>query len=296
MAKQKQGIRAALAAAHDALRRKRTVAVVYFTLRLLVIAVMVAQFFNGDFESVFLCALTLVLFLLPTVFERALMIDLPNTMEIIIMLFIFAAEILGEISSFYTTFKSWDTILHTLNGFLCAAIGFALVDMLNRTEKFSLSLSPVFMSIVAFCFSMTIGVLWEFFECGMDQLMMLDMQKDTVVHSISSVMLDPSGRNNRVLIENIVDTIVVTADGQQISLGLGGYLDVGILDTMKDLFVNFIGAVVFSIIGYFYVKTRGQGKFASRFIPQVVEVQPEDIDPRQPKIFKKAKKSPPPRE
>ncbi len=296
MSNHKKGMRAVFASAYDALRRKRTVAAVYFTLRFLVIAVMVAQFFNGDFESVFLCALTLVLFLLPTVFERALMIDLPNTMEIIIMLFIFAAEILGEISSFYTTFKSWDTILHTLNGFLCAAIGFALVDMLNRTEKFSLSLSPVFMSIVAFCFSMTIGVLWEFFECGMDQLMMLDMQKDTVVHSISSVMLDPSGRNNRVLIENIVDTIVVTADGQQISLGLGGYLDVGILDTMKDLFVNFVGAVVFSIIGYFYVKTRGQGKFASRFIPQVVEVQPEDIDPRQPKIFKKAKKSPPPRE
>ena len=296
MAKQKQGIRAALAAAHDALRRKRTVAVVYFTLRLLVIAVMVAQFFNGDFESVFLCGLTLVLFLLPTVFERALMIDLPNTMEIIIMLFIFAAEILGEISSFYTTFKGWDTILHTLNGFLCAAIGFALVDMLNRTEKFSLSLSPVFMSIVAFCFSMTIGVLWEFFECGMDQLMMLDMQKDAVVHSISSVMLDPSGLNNRVLIKDIVDTIVVTADGQQISLGLGGYLDIGILDTMKDLFVNFIGAVVFSVIGYFYVKTWGQGKFASRFIPRVVEVQPEDINPRQPKFGKKAKKFQGPKE
>lgn len=296
MAKKKKGMRSVLSTAHDALRRKRTVAVVYFTLRFLVIAVMVAQFFNGDFESVFLCAMTLVLFLLPTVFERALMIDLPNTMEIIIMLFIFAAEILGEISSFYTTFKGWDTILHTLNGFLCAAIGFALVDMLNRTEKFSLSLSPVFMSIVAFCFSMTIGVLWEFFECGMDQLMMLDMQKDAVVHSISSVMLDPSGLNNRVLIDNIVDTVVVTADGRQISLGLGGYLDIGLLDTMKDLFVNFIGAVVFSIIGYFYVKTRGQGKFASRFIPQVVEVQPEDLNPRQPKFFKKGKKSPPPEE
>ena len=235
------------------------------------------------------CALTLVLFLLPTVFERALMIDLPNTMEIIIMLFIFAAEILGEISSFYTTFKGWDTILHTINGFLCAAIGFALVDMLNRTEKFSLSLSPVFMSIVAFCFSMTIGVLWEFFECGMDQLLMLDMQKDAVVHSISSVMLDPTGGNSRILIEDIVDTIVVTGDGQQISLGLGGYLDIGILDTMKDLFVNFIGAVVFSVIGYFYVKTRGKGRFASRFIPKVVEVQPEDLDPRQPKFLKKNK-------
>lgn len=294
--KRTKGIRAALSNAHNALRRKRTVAVVYFTLRLMVIAVMVAQFFNGDFESVFLCSLTLVLFLLPTVFERALKIDLPNTMEIIIMLFIFAAEILGEISSFYTTFKHWDTILHTLNGFLCAAIGFALVDMLNRTEKFSLSLSPVFMSIVAFCFSMTIGVLWEFFECGMDQLLYLDMQKDTVVNTISSVMLDPSGMNNRVEIHGIVDTIVVTADGRQIALGLGGYLDIGILDTMKDLFVNFIGAVIFSVIGFFYVKSRGQGKFARRFIPQVVEIQPEDLDPRQPKVFKKTKKSQPPEE
>ena len=277
MPKKRRGVRAVLSTAHNALRRKQTVAVVYFTLRFLVIAVMVAQFFNGDFESVFLCGLTLV--------------DLPNTLEIIIMLFIFAAEILGEISAFYTTFKHWDTILHTLNGFLCAAIGFALVDMLNRTEKFSLSLSPVFMSIVAFCFSMTIGVLWEFFECSMDQLLFLDMQKDTVVTTISSVMLDPTGGNKRVLIDNIVDTIVVTADGRQISLGLGGYLDVGILDTMKDLFVNFIGAVVFSIIGYFYVKSRGHGKFASRFIPQVVDIQPEVLDPRTPEFFKKEKKS-----
>lgn len=275
MAKQR-GIKAILSSAHSTLRRKRTVAAVYLTLRFLVILTMVAQFFNGDFESVFLCGLTLMLFLLPTVFERALMIDLPNTMEIIIMLFIFAAEILGEIRSFYTTFQGWDTILHTINGFLCAAIGFALVDMLNRTEKFSLSLSPVFMSIVAFCFSMTIGVLWEFFECGMDQLLMVDMQKDAVIHSISSVMLDPTGGNNRVLISNIVETIVITADGQEIPLGLGGYLDVGILDTMKDLFVNFIGAVMFSAIGYFYVKSRGKGKFASRFIPQVVEPGPEE--------------------
>lgn len=276
--------------AKAALMRKRTVATVYILLRILVIATMVAQFFNGDYESVFLCALTLLLFLLPTIFERALKIDLPNTMEIIILLFIFAAEILGEIRSFYTTFQGWDTILHTLNGFLCAAIGFALVDMLNRDDKFSLSLSPVFMAIVAFCFSMTIGVLWEFFECFMDQFFFLDMQKDAVVQNISSVMLDPTGKNNPVLIRDIVDTIVVTADGQEISLGLGGYLDVGILDTMKDLFVNFIGAVVFSVIGYFYVKSRGKGRFASRFIPQVVEVQPEDLAPREPMVWKRGKK------
>ena len=258
-----------------ALRRKRNVTAVYLLLRFAVILIMIAQFFNGNFENVFLCLLTLVLLMLPTMIERSLMIDLPNTLEIIIMLFIFAAEMLGEIQAFYTTYQGWDTMLHTLNGFLCAAIGFSLVDMLNRHERFSLSLSPVFMAIVAFCFSMTIGVLWKFFECAMDQLFLLDMQKDSIMHSISSVMLDPTGGNTPVIIRDITDVIVV-AGGEEIPLGLGGYLDVGILDTMKDLAVNFVGAVIFSFIGYFYVKNRGRGWFARRFIPRVVDVLPED--------------------
>lgn len=270
-----------LASAHATLRGKRTVATVYLLLRFSVIMVMVAQFFNRNFENVFLCLLTLLLFLMPTLAEKKLNIDLPNTMEIIILLFIYAAEILGEISSFYTTFRGWDTMLHTINGFLCAAIGFSLVDMLNRNERFSLSLSPVFMAVVAFCFSMTIGVLWEFFECAMDQLFLLDMQKDAVIHSIGSVMLDPAGGTRPVIIQGITDVIVVT-DGEEISLGLGGYLDVGILDTMKDLAVNFVGAVVFSFIGYFYVKSRGKGRFASRFIPQVLDDGPEENKKEEP--------------
>ena len=279
MARQKKkGLGHTLRTAADALRRKRAVAAVYVLLRFLVILTMVAQFFNGNYESVFLCLLTLVLFLLPTILERALMVDLPNTLEVIILLFIFSAEILGEISAFYTTFQGWDTILHTLTGFLYAAIGFALVDLCNRHERVSLSLSPVYMAIVAFCFSMTIGVLWEFFECAMDQLFLLDMQKDAVVQNISSVMLDPTGGNNPVVIRDIADVIVVTGAGEEIVLGLGGYLDIGILDTMKDLAVNFVGAVVFSVIGYFYVKNRGKGGFASRFIPRVVDVLPEDLD------------------
>ena len=258
-----------LVSAHRTLRKKSVVAAVYIVLRLLVILVMVAQFFNGNFENVFLCILTLILFLLPTIFEKSLQIDLPNALEIIILLFIFAAEILGEIRAFYTTFAYWDTMLHTLNGFLCAAIGFSLVDMCNRHKRISLSLSPVYMAIVAFCFSMTIGVLWEFFECTMDQFFLLDMQKDTVVNVISSVNLDPTGGNTPVAIKGITDVIVVCGD-DQIPLGLGGYLDIGILDTMKDLWVNFIGAVVFSIVGYFYVKSRGKGWFARNFIPQVL--------------------------
>jgi len=259
-----------------ALRRKRTVSTVYLTLRLLVILTMIAQFFNRNFENVFLCVLTLVLFVLPTIFERRLKIDLPDTLEIIILLFIFAAEILGEIQSFYTAFPHWDATLHTLNGFLCAAIGFSLVDMFNRNERFSLSLSPVFMAIVAFCFSMTIGVLWEFFEYFMDRFFLLDMQKDAVIQTVSTVTLDPTGGNVPQILRDVSDVIVISG-GEEIALGLGGYLDIGLSDTMADLFVNFIGACVFSIIGYFYIKSRGKGRFARRFIPQVLDTDGDNI-------------------
>lgn len=275
--KQKKKPGALLLWAHNTLKKKRTVAAVYWFLRLSVIGIMVAQFFNGNFENVFLCLLTLVLFLMPTIMGRRMKIELPNVLEIIILLFIYAAEIMGEIRSFYTIFTNWDTMLHTMNGFLCAAIGFCLVDLFDRSEKISLSLSPKYMAIVAFCFSMTVGVLWEFFECAMDQMLLFDMQKDIVVNTISTVMLDPTGGNQAQIIRGITDVILVTEQGE-ISLGLGGYLDIGLLDTMKDLFVNFIGATVFSIVGYFYVKNRGKGKFARNFIPQVLEEKKEQSE------------------
>ena len=254
---------------------RRSVAVVYALLRLSVILVLIAQVFNQNFENVLLCVLTLFLFMLPSLFERRLHIDLPDTLEIIILLFIYAAEILGEIRAYYIEFPYWDTMLHTMNGFLCAAIGFALVDILNREERVTVRLSPFFMAIVAFCFSMTIGVLWEFFEFAMDHLVLFDMQKDTIINTISTVNLDPNHGTRAVIIRDIQDVILVLGDGTQQALGLGGYLDVGIIDTMKDLFVNFIGAVVFSIIGFFYVKSRGKGRFARRFIPQVLSPEEE---------------------
>ena len=252
------------------IENKKLMYTVYFVLRLSVVLMLVAQFFNRNYENVLLCVLTLLLFMLPSAFERRLHIDLPDTLEIIILLFIYAAEILGEIRSYYTSYPGWDTMLHTMNGFLCAAIGFALVDILNREERISMHLSPFFMAVTAFCFSMTVGVLWEFFEFFMDQWLLLDMQKDTVVSTISTVSLDPDHGTTAVIVKGIRDVVLVLEDGTQMSLGLGGYLDVGIIDTMKDLFVNFIGAVVFSSIGYFFVKGRGKGSFATRFIPRVL--------------------------
>lgn len=256
-----------LEALKKAWHEKRSVTMVYILLRTSVVLVMLAQIFNRNFENVFLCVLTLILFMLPSTSERKLDLDLPNTLEIIILLFIYAAEILGEIGAYYVTFPYWDTVLHTLNGFLCAAIGFSLLDILNRHNDVRFHLSPLYLAIMSFCFSMTVGVIWEFFECTMDQLFFLDMQKDTVVSAIGSIMLDPTGGNTPIVLKNITDVIVVQADGTQTALGLGGYLDIGLLDTMEDLFVNFIGALTFSIIGYFYVRSRGKGKFAKRFIP-----------------------------
>ena len=246
------------------IREHKSSFIVYVTLRALVILVMILQIFNRNYEGVFYCILTLILLMIPSFIQMELKIELPTTLELFILIFIFAAEILGEIGSYYTKVANWDTMLHTINGFLAAAIGFSLVDILNRNEKVKVQLSPLFMAVVAFCFSMTIGVMWEFWECGMDLFLGMDMQKDTIVHSISTVMLDPTGGNQVVHIDNIKNTAV---NGME--LGLGGYLDIGLIDTMKDLFVNFIGAVVFSIIGFFYVKQRGKGKFANRFIPRI---------------------------
>lgn len=245
------------------LREHRSSFIVYFTLRILVIAMLVLQLFNRNYENVFLCGLTLLLLVIPSLVQITFKVELPTMLEIIILVFIFAAEILGEISEFYLMFPFWDTVLHTINGFLAAAIGFSLVDLLNRSEKTVFNLSPLFLAIVAFCFSMTIGVIWEFFEFGMDTLIGYDMQKDTVLHTIRSVTLDPAGRNVPYVIKGITETAV---NGQE--LGLGGYLDIGLIDTMQDLIVNFIGAAVFSVLGFFFVKNRGRGRVAGSFIPR----------------------------
>ncbi len=255
------------------IREHRSSFLVYVVLRALVILVMILQIFNRNYENVFLCALTLLLLIVPSFLQVNLKIELPTGLEIILLFFVFAAEILGEIEAYYIRFPFWDTMLHTLNGFLMAAIGFSLVDILNRNERFKFELSPFFVAIVAFCFSMTIGVLWEFFECAMDLFFGQDMQKDTIVHAFSSVMLDPEGANHPIRVSGIYD---VAVNGQ--SLGLGGYLDIGLLDTMKDLFVNFVGAVIFSAVGYVYIRNRGKSSIAARFIPRLKKPEADFLE------------------
>ena len=227
-----------------AIRRQPSVFAVYTILRLIVLATLVSSVLRGEYESAFICLLVLALFMLPFFIQQNFGIELPSTLEIIILLFIFAAEILGELKCYFITFHHWDTMLHTTTGFLCAATGFALIDILNRNSRIKFQLSPIYVALVAFCFSMTVGVLWEFFEFGMDRLFQMDMQKDTVVNSITSVMLDPTNSNIPVTIDGITS---VQVNGQE--LGFGGYLD----------------------IGYFYIKHRGHGKLAKAFIPTITD-------------------------
>ena len=244
---------------------KKTSLLVYLVLRVLVIICMILEIVRGDLHNAFLCLLSLILFTIPNFIEEKLKIGIPSVLETIIYLFIFSAEILGEINNFYGNIPYWDTILHTLNGFLAAGVGFSLVDLLNENSD-KIKLSPIFVAIVAICFSMTIGVLWEFFEYGADCLVHTDMQKDRIIKTISTVELDPEKDNNAIVVNNIKETHIITENG--VVVIEGGYLDIGIIDTMKDLIVNFIGAICFSFIGYLYILNREKYKFAVNFIPK----------------------------
>jgi len=249
-------------------QKRRFTIFIYIALHLLVILTMVFQFLNQNYNDVFLCLLTLVLFQIPSFIDRRFKIYIPDTLLIIILLFIFAAEILGEIKSFYIQYPGWDTVLHTINGFLMAAIGFALIDIFNRSEKISTKLSPSALAFFAFCFSMTIGVLWEFFEFGMDYFFNLDMQKDTFIYEIKSVALNPEAKNIPVIVP--IESVVINGEQWE------GYLDIGLIDTMKDLIVNFIGAFLFSFFGYVHIKNRDKHKFVKKFIPIVRMSKSED--------------------
>lgn len=249
------------------IKRSKASFVVFLILGLSVIALLFWSLITKNYENSASCVLVLILFTVPSFVERHLHIDIPIPFEIIILVFIYAAQILGEMNSFYIKFPWWDTMLHTINGFLFAAVGFALCDIFNQNDTIKFKLSPLFLSVVAFCFSMTIGVLWEFFEFGMDKLFLFDMQKDTLVTQFSSVYFDTTNSNVMVKVVNIGKTVIYDTTGNVLQVISGGYLDIGITDTMQDLFVNLIGAIVFSIFGFLYVKSRGKNKLASHFIP-----------------------------
>lgn len=259
-------LRAFLAAFVFRVKTNRVSFVIYALMGMITATVTVLTFIDGQYESTFTAVLSLFLFLLPTFLEESFRIKLPTALEIIAVLFVFCANILGEIFEFYTLLPFWDDMLHCTSGFIFAAFGFSLVELFNRNGRFDFHLSPIFISTVAFCFAVTVGVAWEFFEFFADRILGTDMQRDSVIGEIHSAYLNPNGQSP-IGIDGISHTVITSEEGMV--LRIGGYLDIGLLDTMKDLLIDVLGALLFCIIGFLYTGHRAHARLARRFIPRV---------------------------
>lgn len=236
---------------------------VYLIFRLLVIVCMVIQILLGNYFNVFLCLVYLVVLFIPLLIQSKLKITIPPLFEIFIYIFIFSGTILGEINNFYGKIPHFDTILHTINGFLATAVGLSLFYILNKNSS-KINLSASYLCLLSFCFSMTVGVVWEMFEYSMDKLFLMDTQKDTIVTEVSSVAFTDD--NQVEIIKGIDNTVLYDKEGNVLKQIDNGYLDVGINDTMKDLIVDLIGALVFSFISYLYLTKNKHEKIINSLI------------------------------
>lgn len=242
--------------------QSKSVFFTYMFLRAIILAVIVLSVLGGHYENLLACIVALVLFSIPPIIERRLNADFTTFFEIFVLIFIFSAYLLGEIAAFYVRIPGWDTLLHGTSGFMMAAFGFSIIDLIHKDSSLKFKLSPFYMAYNSFAFTMTISVLWEFFECFMDTFFGRDMQKDYIITKFQSVTLDPTKSNIPIVVDNIKS---VTINGEP--LPFEGYLDIGLLDTMKDLSIAALGAFIFSIFAFAYIKTGGKNKFVAIFVP-----------------------------
>lgn len=166
------------------------------------------------------CAMGLVVMLVPSLIEHKWKVEIPNFIYILYYVFLYCAVFLGEVFEFYYIVPHWDTILHFFSGAMLGALGFILVTMLNDAEKVKVSLSPVFVSLFAFCFALAAGAVWEIYEFSFDGLLGLNMQK------------------------------FATENGEQL-VGRGA-----LRDTMKDLIFDALAALGVSIVGFFSIRNK----------------------------------------
>lgn len=164
------------------------------------------------------CVVGMIVIFLPSQAEKKFGIDIPDTMEIMYFIFLFCAIYLGEVRNFYYKIPYWDTILHAFSAAMLGFLGFILVQFFNQHRIKGTQLSPFFVSLFAFCFAVTCGVVWEIYEYLADHILGTNMQK------------------------------FMTATGTILS----GHNALG--DTMKDIIVDVIGALIVVIIGYIHLK------------------------------------------
>lgn len=166
------------------------------------------------------CTLGIIAMLLPGLLTKRLRIVIPSGIYILYVIFLYCAIYLGEVRSFYYSVPHWDTILHCFSGAMLGALGFSFVTLLNNTQRVPVNLSPSFVAVFAFCFALSLGVVWEIYEFTFDGLLGLNMQKFAL-------------------------------EGGEPLVGRDA-----LADTMKDLIVDALGALATSIIGYVSIKYR----------------------------------------
>ncbi len=179
--------------------RSKTNMIISNLVRIALIILYVRGWIVSDHSQDFLIILTFAMTYYPSILEKRFGVYLPNGLQIVITLFIFASQVLGEMSGFYTTVKWWDLMLHTISGTVLGMIGFLFVYLLNEKGDKNVNLSPAFVIIFAFCFALTIGVFWEFFEYGSDRLFGYNMQRfrlpgeDGLVDTMNDLIVDATG-------------------------------------------------------------------------------------------------------
>ena len=235
---------------------------IYIVINCLTVLSMIIQLIEGKIENALLCILTLILLTLPVIVQKKFKIVLPVGLEITLYLFIFSAIVLGSVYNFYSIIKEWDKILHVFTGIITAFFGLGLVNILNRKNK-KTEFSPLFVCFFAFCFTLAVGVIWEFYEYSMDSFFGQDAQRDTIVNHITSVDL-----NDGNTISGIAKTVLYDEDGNVLYVIDSGYLDIGLHDTMQDLLVSSVGSLVICIIAYFHLENKNKFIILKSFIPK----------------------------
>ena len=164
-----------------------------FFLRALFILSIVLSIIYGEYDLVPVAAASFGLTFLPVIMERSIKVSLPVSFQVVLLIFIFAAQFLGEIVNYYERYWWWDILLHSWSGVLLGTIGFLLVYILNSASGVDVIMSPFFISFFALCFAVTCGVVWEIFEFSMDIVFGTNMQKSGLVDTMWDLIVDTGG-------------------------------------------------------------------------------------------------------
>lgn len=233
----------------------------WITFCVVVLASVASIYYSINKGSAFhtvLFLLVVVLMFLPRLLEWLFRVRLSALLKVFIMCCIGIGPILGDVFGFYVRFTHWDTLQHIICGFLMALVGYMLPDILN--PDLSSRISAPTRLLFALTFGLAAAAVWELYEYVGDTLWGTDMQASTVIHVLHSKHLGSSPD----LVETIDDIFDVVINGSE--LGLGGYIEIGLIDTMEDIFSNAAGILLYCILSLFAVR-RKTGWLARTILP-----------------------------